>query len=413
MRSGIIGFVLGAVLIILAFVIVRQHAIHDVEYELSARFDRYVFDGSDFPKGDFQMGRIVHRLLFPTRFTTTFYDAHYQEVKRADRPGRYGAVVTMEISNEVLHRFITLYRTPVKIYWSDTPWPMSVQLPPEISLDPAVVRNQETEIGEMLKNDFVGRGDASPDLAILLAGLSETAPADPPAVMRTDVAARDDAWWQGLRERLGLAPQYPFLVNLPRDYAADPGKHWPLILYITTGAESGTDLQRVRQSGLARVIQDGKQLPAVVISPQCPLNESWNSRALSRLLDDVTAKYRIDPDRIYLTGGSETWGLALAYPERLAAIVPIDGETDPADAARLKGVPVWAFHGGGDEATPITRTTDMLDAIRKAGGRTHLTISKKCGDIWDEVYAMDAVYTWLLAQKRGEPEVITPGVPMP
>ena len=413
MRSGIIGFILGVVLIMLALVIVRQRAVHDVEYELSARFDRYVFDGPEFPQGDFEMGRLMHRLLFPTRFTTTFYDARYQEVKRADQPGRYGAVVTMNIGGDVLHRFITLYRTPTKISWSDTPWPMSVQLPPEIGLDPAVVRNQQAEIGELLKNDFVGRGDAFPDLAILLAGLAETAPGDPPAVTRTDVIARDDAWWQGLRERLGLAPHYPFLVNLPHDYDADPGKRWPLILYLTTGAENGTDLERVRQSSLCLVLQNGKQLPAVVISPQCPLKESWSSKAFSSLLDDVIVKYRIDPDRIYLTGGSETWALAMVYPERFAAIVPIDGETDPPDAARLKSVPVWAFHGAGDEVTPISQTTDMLDAIRKAGGQTHLTITKGRGDVWDEVYATDAIYTWLLAQKRGQPEVVTPGVPTP
>jgi len=412
MRNGIIGIILGVILVMLALVIVRQRAVHGVEYELSARFDRYVFDGPEFPQGDFEMDRLVHRLLFPTRFTTTFYDAHYQEVTRADQPGRYGAVVTMKIGFDVLHRFVTLYRTPVKISWSYAPWPMSVQLPPEIGLDPAVVHNQQAEIGETLKNAIAGR-ETSPDLAILLAGLAETSPSDPPAVTRTDVVARDDAWWQGLRERLGLSPHYPYLVNLPHDYDDDPAKRWPLILYLTTGSENGTDLQRVRQSSLCLVIENGKQLPAVVISPQCPPGETWSSRALCHLLDDMTAKYRIDPDRIYLTGGSETWALAMVYPERFAAIVPIDGDTDPADAARLKGVPVWAFHGAGDEVTPISETTDMLDAIRLAGGQAHLTITKGRGDVWDEVYATDVLYTWLLAQKRGQPEVITPGVPMP
>jgi hypothetical protein len=292
-------------------------------------------------------------------------------------------------------------------------WPISAQLPAEIGLDPAVLRNQAPQIGDVLKNSLAGHGETTRDLAILLAGLSEVSPSDPPVVTRTDVFARDDAWWDGLRQRLGLAPHYPCWVVLPHDYDADTGKRWPLIFYLTTGAENGTNLERVRQSSLGVVLQAGKQIPAVVIAPQCPLDESWNSKALLRQLDQAIAQYRIDPDRIYLTGGGETWALAMDYPERFAAIVPIDGETDPADAARLKGVPVWAFHGAGDEVTPISSTTDMLDAIQRAGGQTHLTITKSRGDVWDEVYATNAIYPWLLAQKRGQSEVLTPGVPPP
>jgi predicted peptidase len=227
------------------------------------------------------------------------------------------------------------------------------------------------------------------------------------------VVARDDAWWDGLREQLGLAPHYPFQVYLPHDYDADPAKKWPMIFYLTTGAENGTDLVRVRQSSLSLVLEGGKQIPAVVIAPQCPLGEDWNSKALSLLLDEVIAKYRIDPDRISLTGGGEVWVMAQVSPERFSAILPIDGDTDPTDAARLKDVPVWAFHGSGDVVTPVSRTTDILAAIRQAGGHTHLTITKGDGDIWDEVYATEPIYPWMLAQKRGQPEVMVPDVLTP
>jgi len=208
-----------------------------------------------------------------------------------------------------------------------------------------------------------------------------------------------------------MPPHYPIQVYLPHDYDADPAKKWPLIYYLTTGAENGTDLLRVRQSSLGLVLEHGKQIPAVVVAPQCPLGEDWNVKALSLLLDQVMAKYRIDPDQVSLTGGGEVWTMALAYPERFSAILPINGDTDQADAARLKDVPVWAFHGSGDVVTPPSRTTDMLAAIRQVGGRTHLTMTKGDGDIWDEVYATGLIYPWLLAQKRGQAEVLVPGVP--
>jgi pimeloyl-ACP methyl ester carboxylesterase len=408
MRYGIAGFIVGVVLVLLALFVVRQRAIHAVEYELNARFDHYVFAGPEFPQADFEMGRTVHRLMFPTRITTTFYDGAYNEVQRADKPGRYGAVVTMKVGGvDGLHRFVTLYRTPGKISWPDSPEAFLSQL----GFSHDVIVNQQREIASTIKKGVIEGDNAGADFAILLAGLSETAPTDPPAVARTDAFARDDAWWAGLREKLGLAPHYPVQVYLPHGYDADPAKKWPLIYYLTTGAENGTDLQRVRSSSLGLVLEHGKQIPAVVIAPQCPLGEDWSPKALSLLLDQMLAKYRIDPDQISLTGGGEVWTMALYSPERFSAILPIDGDTDPADAARLKDVPVWAFHGAGDVVTPVSTTTDMLDAIRQAGGHTHLTITNGDGDIWDEVYATEPIYPWMLAQKRGQPEVAVPGVP--
>ena len=418
MRAGIIGFILGAALVILALALVQQRVIRDVSVDLNYRFDAYVFNRPQFPPGDFVPGRMVHRLLAPDRCVITFYNAQYEEVKQADQPGRYGAVVRMYFGlgrNEV-DRFITLYREPAKVLWGERQWPMSVQIPDD-DLDPAVVRNQQTEIGEILRNSLVSDGyivtdKGSPHLAILLAGLSETKATDPPAVQRTNVFARDADWWYGLRQRLGLEEKYPYMVDLPRDYDADPAKRWPLILYLHTDSESGTNFQSVRQSGLDYEIVHGRQVPAIVLSPQFPYYETWNPRILAKLLDEISAKYRVDPDRVYLSGGPETWNVALAFPERLAAISTIWCDTDVDDAARLKDVPVWAFDDDlGKENTPTSLVYELVDAIRQAGGHAHLTLADRNRDVWAQAYATDALYTWLLAQKRGQPEVITPGVP--
>jgi pimeloyl-ACP methyl ester carboxylesterase len=299
------------------------------------------------------------------------------------------------------------------------PWCGSAQLSPELGVNSAVVRAQQADIGATLQGNVIEDGaHASPELAVLLAGLSETAPGDPPAVARTGVAARDAAWWYGLRLRLGLAETYPHLVDLPRDYAADPAKRWPLILYLGNADDRGDDLQRVRTSGLAGLIHQGKQLPAVVVSPQCPADEWWSTLVLSRLLDDICAKYRVDPDRIYVTGisagGDGAWALALAQPERLAAVIPICGESDPADAARLRDLPIWAFHGLDDNVVPVSETTGMIEAIRQAGGQPRLTLLPHTGhDAWDIAYADEGLYKWLFAQKRGQPDPLPAPAALP
>jgi hypothetical protein len=421
MRSGLIGFVAGAFVVGLGFLTFQHWVIKDAAHDFNYHFIRYVFSDTQFPWSYLEQGRVITRCLYPVKITTTYYDAKYNEVTQADKPGRYGAVVRMALAGGVVeYRFITLYRTPEKIFWSDgaTPATVSAQFPPGLGIDPVVLQKQGVEIGNSINNDFFGDGDVSPALAIILAGLSETSPDDPPAVARTSVEARDDNWWFGLRQHLGLVAPYSYLVDLPQGYEADPAERWPLILYLHGGAQFGYDLQLVRESGLAGRIARGKQLPAVVVSPQCPVG-SWNIRILALLLDQVCAKYRIDPDRIYVTGisagGDATFDFATAYPERIAAIAPIAGDGDPADAARLKNIPVWDFQGLKDDIAPPENPIAVVKAVRQAGGHAHQTLFPDAGhyDSWGLGYGTEALYPWLLAQKRGQPEVLTPGVPTP
>src|SRR5207245_1577857 len=59
--------------------------------------------------------------------------------------------------------------------------------------------------------------------------------------------------------------------------------------------------------------------------------DAEGKRALA-LLAEVAQDYRVDPERIYLTGismgGYGTWSLAASHPDRWAAIVPICGGGD-------------------------------------------------------------------------------------
>jgi predicted peptidase len=45
-------------------------------------------------------------------------------------------------------------------------------------------------------------------------------------------------------------------------------------------------------------------LPAIAVSPQYPTGSWWSleTYGLDALLDDLLARYRVDPRRIYLTG---------------------------------------------------------------------------------------------------------------
>jgi hypothetical protein len=59
-------------------------AAHDLNY----RFIAYVFSGAEFPWSYLDQGRVIRRAFFPVKITTTYYNERYEEVTRADRPGR-------------------------------------------------------------------------------------------------------------------------------------------------------------------------------------------------------------------------------------------------------------------------------------------------------------------------------------
>src|SRR5437868_4966391 len=71
------------------------------------------------------------------------------------------------------------------------------------------------------------------------------------------------------------------------------------------GSLRGTNIESVRTLGLPHKTEAEPNFPFVVVSPQCAAGEIWTDvDALVALMDHVEADYRIDPDRIYLTGHS-------------------------------------------------------------------------------------------------------------
>ena len=196
-----------------------------------------------------------------------------------------------------------------------------------------------------------------------------------------------------------------YLVYLPTDY--EKKDSWPLLLFLHGAGERGDDLELVKKHGPPKLIEQGKPFPFVVVSPQCPMDGWWSTKPLElvALLDEIVAKYKIDQDRIYLSGlsmgGFGTWMLAAYAPDRFAAIVPVCGGGEVLMARRLTHLPVWAFHGAKDQVVPLGRSEEMVDALKKLHGDVKLTVYPEAGhDSWTATYENPEVYEWLLQQKR-------------
>lgn len=194
-----------------------------------------------------------------------------------------------------------------------------------------------------------------------------------------------------------------YLLYLPKDY--DEQESWPLVMFLHGAGERGDNLELVKVHGPPKLISEGREFPFIVVSPQCPKNSRWYPFELTALLDELTAKLKVDEDRIYVTGlsmgGFGTWSLAAHTPDRFAAIVPICGGGERFIARYIKDIPVWVFHGAKDRAVPLERSEQMVEAVKAAGGNVKFTVYPEAGhDSWSETYANPELYEWLLEQKR-------------
>jgi len=207
------------------------------------------------------------------------------------------------------------------------------------------------------------------------------------------------------KEKDGSESKY--VVFVPLDYKGD--NPYPTILFLHGAGETKGGTKPPVEVGIGPAIKKReKTFPFITIIPQSQ-KRSWQAdgedaqRALA-ILDDVQKEYKVDPKRIYLTGlsmgGFGTWSLAAKYPDRWAAIVPICGGGDPKNAAKIKDIPCWCFHGDADTAVKVDASRKMIDALKEAGAKPKYDEYPGVGhNSWDKAYGTDELYDWLLMQK--------------
>ena len=221
---------------------------------------------------------------------------------------------------------------------------------------------------------------------------------------------------------------------LPEGYDASGSEKYPLLVFLHGQGDLGngrSDLSSLLKNGPPRYINEGK-FPAsfivnghefrfLVISPQ--FENEPSSADVNEVLDYAEENYKVDPERIYITGtsmgGGATWEYCasgnLSYIQRLAGIVPVCGKSAPdrtkANRIADNGLPVWAFHNNGDNVVPAAYTINYIQYIRERTSASNpvirMTIFDADGhDAWTKAYDPDYeeenmnMYEWLLQYAR-------------
>lgn len=260
-----------------------------------------------------------------------------------------------------------------------------------------------------------------------------------------------------------------YFVYLPKGYYSKPNKKWPVMLFLHGNGERGNgqdELDFVMMQGpLYEAWVQKKELPFIIISPQLHmfgfdkkgisyidnrskvnipkrlavgvpkrsadfqtnteiqrvasltnmsdvaplLPKGWDllEHDLVNILDNVQSNYRVNIDKVYLTGlsygGFGTWFMASKYPKKFAAIAPVVGWGHPslmAPIAEYK-LPVWQFAGGRDNSVNIQYFYAGLNELENLG-HTHVrfTVHEDKGhDAWTRVYSGNDIYQWLLSHQ--------------
>lgn len=237
---------------------------------------------------------------------------------------------------------------------------------------------------------------------------------------------------------------------LPAGYNPTGTKTYPLILFIHGGGDVGdgspVQLANLLKVGIPQLIDQGRFPSAVtvnnkaysfiVISPQFthfPENhrntDRWRGVAyIQQALDYAVSHYKVDLNRIYVTGvslgGALTFdyaGHSTANANRVAAILPIAAATNPipGQASNIANtdLPVWATHNNGDVISFAADTrayVDQINAVVPAPSPlAKATIFPTGGhDAWTRTYDPTFteqglnVYQWMLQYQRSVVEEV-------
>lgn len=188
----------------------------------------------------------------------------------------------------------------------------------------------------------------------------------------------------GLTMRVEVTPAgTEYLIFTPPGYNGSTA--YPLLVYLHGAQDIGPNISCLAGKGLPGAIKNNSffnNIPMIIIAPHVKLGSScnnsanndyeWNPNMVNEVINHVSnpAKYKIDPNRIFGTGISlgakGIWDYALAFPDKLAGLVPFSGNAPIDNICTLKGVAVWAFHGQADGLIPPTGGVERL--TNRCGG---------------------------------------------
>ena len=223
-----------------------------------------------------------------------------------------------------------------------------------------------------------------------------------------------------------------YLEHLPTDYETSD-KTYPVLIFLHGASEQSKDttaqnINLVATWGPPRYIEEGNEMTFtangvtesfIVISPQLQPGtpDNWSASYLNDVVQHVLKTYRVDVDRIGMTGlsmgGGTIWNYAVQHPNILAAIAPVSSGW-PYNPYMIRRViadrlAAWVFHGEDDVVIPVSIPQQWQDSLVALGADPAPLLTVYPGqshNVWYLAYTVDHtyqdpnLYEWFLMQRR-------------
>jgi poly(3-hydroxybutyrate) depolymerase len=187
------------------------------------------------------------------------------------------------------------------------------------------------------------------------------------------LGGNEDSFFEGYEGLLPkLAEERGYLVAAPSGYRVDGGYGFGLF-------RAPDDAAAVRKS-------------------------NYSEKDVLEVVERMKMHYRVDPDRVYLTGHSMgaigTWYLGAKYPDLWAALAPFAGFGIPDSLSKIRHVAEIVVHGDADPTVPVAGSRAMV-ARMKALGIEHRYIEVPGGNHVDIVAPnLSAIFDFFDSHRR-------------
>lgn len=194
-----------------------------------------------------------------------------------------------------------------------------------------------------------------------------------------------------------------YILDLPQNIKTKI----PLIVFLHGSGERGNNLEIVKAHSPFTYKNLIKE-PVAILAPQCPENTWWDTDAVYFLIREISEKYKIDKERIYLTGLSMGgWGtlkLAGEHPEMFAAVAVVCAPTDRVMLANIhqyKDLNIKLYHGGMDDVVLPENAFNFYQKLHPINPKAELIIFPNDNhNSWDSTYSDPKLWDWMLSLKK-------------